>query len=311
MAGRARALPSGWLAELVEVIRPGARTTVQDLGRPGFADLGVPTSGAADLPAFTLANRLVGNGEGAPALETTLSGPTLRFAAPATVALTGAEVEATVDGRAVAMHAPFRVPLGGVLELGSAGRGLRTYVAVRGGFDAPLTLGSASSDQLTGLGPAPLAAGDRLGLGRHALAAPAVDVAPVPGPPVAPVLHVVLGPRDDWFAPDAITALLGLPFTVSGRTDRIGARLQGPALPRRNDDELRSEGLVRGAIQVPPSGDPILLLADHPTTGGYPVIAVVVEADLPVAAQLRPGDTVRFGLRRREPAPPPIGARLD
>lgn len=301
---RPRLLAPGALADLVEVIDPGPRTTTQDLGRPGFADLGVPSSGAADLPAFTLANRLVGNAEDAPALETTLSGPTLRFAAPVTVALTGAVVEASVDGRAVAMHAPFRVPLGGVLSVGMARRGLRTYIAVRGGFDVPRTLGSASTDQLTGLGPAPLAAGDRLGLGEHALAAPAVDVAPVPALPEAPVLRVVVGPRDDWFAPDALTALLREPFTVSEQTDRIGSRLRGPRLPRRTDEELRSEGLVQGALQVPPSGSPILLLADHPTTGGYPVIAVVVDEDLPVAAQLRPGDVVRFRRRAATPGVP-------
>lgn len=296
-------LPSGSLAGLVRVIDAGARTTVQDLGRPGHAHLGIPASGAADLPAATLANRLVGNAEGAPVLETTLRGPELRFDAPVTVAITGADVEVTVDGRPAAMHAPFRIPAGSLLRVGQATRGLRTYLAVRGGFDAPLTLGSASHDELTGLGPAPLRPGDRLDLGRHALDAPTVDVAPVRAIVSNPVLHIVPGPRDDWFAPDALTTLLGVAYTVSDQVNRIGARLRGPQLTRRTDDELRSEGIVRGSIQVPPSGWPILLLADHPTTGGYPVIAVVSDADQPAAAQLRPGDSVRFRLRPGAAAP--------
>ncbi|MDQ8045661.1 MAG: biotin-dependent carboxyltransferase family protein [Solirubrobacteraceae bacterium] len=297
-------LPSGSLAGLVRVIDAGARTTLQDLGRPGHAHLGIPASGAADIPAATLANRLVGNAEGAPVLETTLRGPELRFDAPVTVAVTGAEVEVTVDGRPAAMHAPFRVRSGSLVRIGQATRGLRSYVAVRGGFDAPLTLGSASHDELTGLGPAPLKPGDRIDLGSHALDAPTVDVAPVAPILSSPVLHVVPGPRDDWFAPDALTTLLGVAYTVSDQVNRIGARLRGPQLQRRTDDELRSEGIARGSIQVPPSGWPILLLADHPTTGGYPVIAVVSEADLPAAAQLRPGDIVRFRLRRPPAAEP-------
>ncbi|MDO9352650.1 MAG: biotin-dependent carboxyltransferase family protein, partial [Solirubrobacteraceae bacterium] len=252
----------------------------------------------------TLANRLVGNAEGAAVLETTLRGPVLRFAAPATLALTGAEVEAVVDGRPVAMHSPFRVPLGGELQVGTARRGLRTYVAVRGGIDVPLVFGSASADQLTGLGPAPLQAGDRLDLGAQALDAPAVDVAPVAALEARAVLHVVPGPRDDWFAPDALTALLSGVFTVGAQVDRIGARMRGPSLPHRGDQELRSEGVARGSLQVPPSGDPILLLADHPTTGGYPVIAVVTEADQSRAGQLRPGDEVRFRLRPGQPGVP-------
>lgn len=278
----------------IQVLEPGVRTTIQDLGRPGHARLGVPPSGATDRAALMLANRLVGNAEHAPALETTALGPVLHFEAPLTLALAGAEVTATLAGRPLAMYAPFHVRPGDTLRLGPARRGLRTYLAVRGGIDAPRTLGSASSDQLTGLGPAPLRTGDRLAVGPHALAAPAVDVAPVAARAAAPLLRIGLGPRDDCFAPDAITALLGDPFTVTSQVDRIGVCLRGAQLAHRSDQELRSEGLVTGSIQVPPSGQPILLLADHPTTGGYPVIAVVVEPDLGLAAQLMPGDVVRF-----------------
>lgn len=275
---------------------PGARTTLQDHGRRGLAHLGVPPSGAVDRAAFSLGNRLAGNTEDAPALETTLRGPTLRFTRAATVVLTGAPVEAQLGGRPVAMHAPIAVRPGQVLAIGVAVRGLRTYLAIRGGFDAPRTLGSVSNDELTGLGTAPLAAGDALRIGDLALAQPAVDVAPVAAPPRSPTVRVVLGPRDDWFAPDAVTALLTDPFTVTTSVNRIGARLAGPSLPHRESAQLRSEGVTAGALQVPPSGDPILLLADHPTTGGYPVIAVVVGDDLALVAQARPGDKLRFSV---------------
>lgn len=288
-AGTGESLP------VAVVVDPGARTTLQDLGRPGRAHLGVPPSGAVDRVACTLANRLAGNSEDAPTLETTLRGPTLQFTRAATVVLTGAPVDAQLDDRPVAMHGPIAVRAGQVLALGTATRGLRTYVAIRGGFDAPRTLGSVSNDELTGLGAPPLQAGDELRVGRLALDAPAVDVAPVPAAPAAPVLRVVVGPRDDWFAPDAVTALLTSPFTVTASVNRIGVRLDGPPLAHREKDaQLRSEGMVAGALQVPPSGHPILLLADHPTTGGYPVIAVVLDADLPMVAQARPGDKLKF-----------------
>ncbi len=279
---------------MIEVVEGGARTTIQDLGRSGYAHLGIPASGAADRASFTLANRLVGNPEGAAAFETTLTGPVLSFHRAATVALTGARVDATLDGRAVAMDGPVAVRAGGMLKLGTATRGLRTYVAVRGGLVTAVSFGSSSSDQLTGLGPAPLSAGDRITIGGDALGDPVVDVAPVAPMPAEPVLRVRTGPRDDWFAPDAVTSLLSETFRVQPEVDRIGVRLGGPRLQWREDRELRSEGMVTGAIQVPPSGDPIILLADHPTTGGYPVIAVVTEEDVAVAAQLVPGMSVHL-----------------
>ncbi len=286
------------------VLDPGARTTIQDLGRPGHAHLGVPPSGAADRASFTLGNRLVGNTEDAPALETTLRGPSLRLLRAATLVLTGAPVDATLGGRPLAMHAPFAARPGDDLVIGAATRGLRTYLAVRGGLLAERTLGSVSHDELTGLGTAVLQPGDALHVDRLALDAPAVDVAPLRAPAANPTLRVVLGPRDDWFAPDALTALLTESFGVTDRVNRIGARLAGPALIPRDDAQLRSEGVAAGSLQVPPSGDPILLMADHPTTGGYPVIAVVIDEDLPLAAQLRPGDRIRFARVARRPQAP-------
>jgi biotin-dependent carboxylase-like uncharacterized protein len=281
----------------VEVISAGPLTTIQDLGRPGWAHIGVPRSGAADLPALVLANRLVGNSDGAAALETTLSGPRLRFGADTVVALTGAVVEASVGDRPLAMGTPVTVAAGEVLKVGTAKSGLRTYVAFAGGISAPLVLGSASADTLTGLGSLSLQRGDVLRLaGGRASGAPA----PIPRrePPGKPVLNVVVGPREDWFTQAALESLLSNPFTVNPASNRIGLRLDGPSLERSRHDELRSEGMVSGAIQVPPSGQPILLLADHPTTGGYPVIAVVIDDDLHLAAQLRPGQQLQFSATR-------------
>ncbi len=283
---------------MIEVIDPGGLTTVQDLGRPGWAHLGVPPSGAVDRAALRLANRLVGNDEGAAALETTLRGPALRFDRPAVVALAGAPVPARAGERELAMHATEAVAAGEVVRLGTARTGLRTYLAVRGGIAAEPVLGSAATDLLTGLGPDPLAAGARLRLADRARAWPAATVAPVPALAPDPVLGVVAGPRDDWFAPAALDVLRTARWAVAPVSNRVGVRLTGPRLERVRDDELASEGVLAGALQVPPSGTPILLLADHPTTGGYPVIAVVVTADLPRAGQLRPGDEVRFALHR-------------
>jgi biotin-dependent carboxylase-like uncharacterized protein len=277
----------------VEVISPGPLTTIQDLGRPGWAHIGVPRSGAADRPALVLANRLVGNEDGAAALETTLSGPRLRFAADTVVALTGAVVDASAGDRRVPMDTMVTVAAGEVLKLGTAKTGLRTYIAFAGGISAPLVLGSASTDTLTGLGSLSLQRGDVL-----RLAGGRASGAPAPTPrlelPGKPGLHVVVGPREDWFTETAIESLLSKPFTVNPASNRIGLRLDGPTLDRARTDELRSEGMVPGAIQVPPNGQPILLLADHPSTGGYPVIAVVTEDDLHVAAQLRPGQHLHF-----------------
>lgn len=273
----------------VEVIAPGMLTTIQDLGRPGWAHIGVPRSGAADRRSLRLANRLVGNDDDAPALETTLQGPELRAAMDITIALTGAPVDTAP------MNTPLALRAGDVLTVGMAQRGLRTYIAFAGGIDVAPLLGSVATDLLTGLGPAPLRRGDRLALrsGRDSVA-PAPELPPVAEIPDEPVLRIILGPRDDWFSAEAVTLLTNEPFTVTPASNRIGLRLDGPALLRSLADELPSEGLVPGAIQVPPSGHPILLLVDHPTTGGYPVIAVVRSDDLPLAGQLRPGQSVRF-----------------
>ena len=262
----------------VEVVRPGLLLTVQDRGRPGLAHLGVPPSGAADPVAYELGNRLVGNQPGAAALEATLDGPLLRFDRPTMVALTGATAP---EVRTVE-----------VLEVGRCVGGVRTYIAVRGGIEVEPTLGSRSTDLLTGLGPAPLQGGDVLEIGSATGdVLEAVGGGDVPG---EPVLRIVPGPRDDWFTAAALETLCSEAWRVSSSSNRVGIRLEGPPLERARHDELLSEGLVTGALQVPASGRPILLMQDHPTTGGYPVLAVVHSDDLWLAGQLAPQQRVRF-----------------
>jgi biotin-dependent carboxylase-like uncharacterized protein len=284
----------------IDVLRPGPLTTVQDLGRPGMAALGVGPSGAADRRSATLANRLVGNPEGAACLESTFGGLALRFHRAATVAVTGAPCPITRNLRSrlvrEAMNASFTVGADEELVFGPPSSGLRTYLAVRGGIAVPPTLDSRATDVLSGLGPPALSTGDSLPIGGEICGPlPPVQVAPVRDPArELAVVRVLLGPREDWFTPEALSTLANARYEVTSESNRIGLRLDGPQLGRACHDELPSEGMVAGAIQVPPSGLPVVFLADHPVTGGYPVIAVVLAEDLPVVAQARPGQAVVF-----------------
>lgn len=267
---------------MIEVLAPGPRTTVQDLGRPGYAALGVPRSGAFDRAALALANRLVGNEDAAAGLEITFGGLSVRCRRPATVALTGAPCPGLDAGVAVSL------PAGAEIRLGRPAAGLRSYLAVRGGIDVPAVLGSRSTDTLSGLGPAPVRAGDVLPVGSSAGQISGASAAP----PAGVALAVRFGPRDDWFTAPARALLVDAEWTVRPESDRIGLRLDGPRLERAVAGELPSEPTRPGAIQVPPDGRPIVFGPDAPVTGGYPVIAVLL--DLAAAAQLRPGDRVRF-----------------
>lgn len=275
------------------VLATGPFASVQDLGRPGSARFGVSPSGAADRVALALANRLVGNPPEAAGIEVTLGGLSVRAGQGCLIALAGADAGAAVDGRAAGTNATTVLPGGATLTLGIAAAGLRTYVAVRGGIDVPAVLGSRSYDVLAQLGPPPLQAGDRLRIGVSEQGVPDTDWAPptLPGAGVV-ALRCRPGPRADWFTPAARRVLTSAQWTVTTDADRIGVRLAGPRLDRLITGELPSEGLVRGAIQVPASGQPLIFLADHPTTGGYPVIAVIDNADTDRVAQLRPGQTV-------------------
>lgn len=284
----------------VEIVRAGPLTTVQDLGRPGYAHLGVGRSGALDRPAHVLANRLVGNPPRAATLETTLGGVALRaLGRGITIAVCGAVAPICINGVPVAWAAPVYLPPHATLDVGAAGRGLRCYVAVAGGFLPEPVLGSRSTDLLSGLGPTPLRTGDRLPLSSTPpppTATPAgADVHPVSAPPHGEIeLPVLPGPRPELFDEDAHRLLATAEFTVKSQSNRIALRLDGPPLPRSGPDSIPSEGAVLGAIQVPADGRPIVFLADHPPTGGYPVIGVVPDTALQLAAQVAPGTRVRF-----------------
>lgn len=279
---------------MVEVVRPGALTTVQDAGRHGYAHLGVPPSGALDPAAHRLANRLVGNPEAEAVLETTFDGVGLRFVGPSLVAVTGAYAKVRVDGRSAPWGMPVRLSGGSTLDVGRAEAGLRSYVAVAGGFQAPSTLGSRSADLLSGLGPAPLVAGQRLATGPPAGPAPALDMAPYHLPRSETLLPLYPGPRRHWLTEKAERDLFAQTYRVSPQSNRTALRLAGEPLERRELAELPSEGVVWGSVQLLGSGEILIFLADHPTTGGYPVIAVVDPAAASSCAQARPGDRVSF-----------------
>ncbi|MBA2740264.1 MAG: biotin-dependent carboxyltransferase family protein [Nocardioidaceae bacterium] len=274
----------------VTVLAVGALTTVQDAGRPGQGALGIGRSGACDRTSYRLANRLVGNAVGAAVLEVTLGGLRLRANDDVLVVTTGARCAGTSPH-----NAPGVLRAGDELRLGTPASGLRTYVAVRGGLAVEPVLGSRSTDVLAGLGPDIVSDGDRLSIGAPELPLPGVDVAPVADPEAGDVsVRVVAGPRRDWFTDQAWAALVSQPYAVSSDSNRVGLRLDGDPLERTRTEELPSEGMVRGALQIPPSGTPVLFLADHPVTGGYPVLAYVVDDDVDRCAQLRPGQLLRL-----------------
>jgi KipI family sensor histidine kinase inhibitor len=302
--------PRGAPAVVVE--EPGLLSTVQDRGRVGVAGLGVPRAGAADPFRLRAANRLVGNDDGAAAIEVTATGPGLRFTGAAHVAVPG-PVAASLDGWPVPPDTVVPVTAGQVLSVGTTGSDLRAYVAVAGGVDIPAVLGSRSSDVLTGLGPGPLRRGDAFGIGapsrpRGSLARVAWEQGGRGGPPVARVLRVMVGP--DQLGPDQWDRLVTRSWVVAAASDRVGVRLgtdseagTGPPLEPPAPG-VASRAVVTGAVQVPPDGMPVALLCDHATVGGYPVVATVVSADVGVLGRCRPGDAVRF-----EPVDAPGAAR--
>lgn len=275
----------------------GMATTVQDRGRHGWSHIGVGRSGAADVASHDLANRLVGNPPDVATLETS-GGLRWTVLAPVLIALTGAPGYATVVGGPALGHgAPQSLPSGADVSLAFPEWGLRTYVAVRGGLDVPAVLGSRARDTLGGLGTE-VAPGMTLRCGVGPLNPILADLAPTARP--SSTIVVEPGPRLDWFDSDAWSVLCGQPYVVEADTNRIGARLRGGvALRRARNEELPSEGLLLGAVQVAPDGQPTVMLADHPVTGGYPVIAVVTDGSVAAVAQARPGTTLRFTPARR------------
>ncbi|MBV2181956.1 MAG: urea amidolyase family protein [Castellaniella sp.] len=309
-AGSPGAVPGAFAAAVphLEVLGAGLQTVFQDLGRPGLTGMGVSCSGALDRGALRRVNRLVGNRSDATVLENALGGLRLACHGRAVVAVTGAQVPVALTtasgvrlpaagGRALTMED------GQVLRIGQPRAGVRCYVAVRGGWAVPPVLGSCATDVLAGIGPDPVRTGDRLVVGREAVAGDPIwqskvdpeSAHPHPRPGDVVTLDVVPGPRDDWFEPEALARLQSQEWLVTPQSNRVGMRLSGhEPLPRRRKRELPSEGTVTGAIQVPANGQPVLFLADHPLTGGYPVIAVVHSRELDRLGQVPVGARLRF-----------------
>lgn len=311
---------------MLEVLRPGLQSTFQDLGRWGWQHLGVPVCGAMDTLSHRIANLLVGNGEDAATLEVTLAGPSLRAECDLVVALAGAQLCASIhpprprSGRPpepepVPLHEPVRLQAGSVLAFGSRLQGARCYLAVAGGFELPRVMGSASTDLRSGFGGLDgraLQRGDRIMLapgaveGRAAEAAWAAWCGETVRDAAADALRELAlefepgdirltpGRERRWFSDEATARLCRSPWRVDPHSNRMGCRLQGPALARRDAREMLSEGVSPGAMQVPNDGQPIVLMADRQATGGYPRIAQVASADLPRLAQMSPGETLRF-----------------
>ncbi|MCZ2857176.1 biotin-dependent carboxyltransferase family protein [Blastococcus sp. VKM Ac-2987] len=278
------------MTRTLTVLAAGPLTTVQDAGRPGQAALGIGRSGACDRVSYALSNRLVGNAPDAAVLEVTFGGLGLRADADLVVVTTGARCPGSI-----AHNGPVELRAGAEIRLGPPATGLRTYLAVRGGIAVDPVLGSRSTDILAGLGPAVVANGDVLPVGALDGQMPGVDLAPVADPAGDDVtVRIVPGPRRDWFPDEAWAILAGQTYQVTSDSNRVGVRLEGEPLERSRTGELPSEGMVRGALQIPPSGKPVLFLADHPVTGGYPVVAYVVDEDVDRCAQLRPGQALRF-----------------
>jgi len=276
----------------------GPLTTIQDLGRPGQLRVGIPASGPMDREAFLLANRLVGNPDSAAGLECTLIGPRLEFTDERLVAITGADMAPTVNSSAVPAWQGLRVHAGDVLRLGPARNGVRAYLAVSGGLETPLVLGSRATyvrGRLGGLEGRALRKGDRLPLGPMGAARPRrlnPDRVPVYGG--EPELAVVLGPQDDRFTPRGIAALLEGPYEMLPQNDRMGARLKGPFIEHTRGHDIISDGVALGAIQVIGEGQPIVLLADRQSTGGYTKIGTICSFHIGRIAQVKPGGRLHF-----------------
>jgi biotin-dependent carboxylase-like uncharacterized protein len=295
---------------VLTVLAAGPMCTIQDLGRPALGHLGIGESGGADRYSLRLANRLVGNPDGTAAVEVTLGGLAVRADRPITIAVTGPPAPVRAGGRSVDQYCPVFLPAGVPLSIGAPAHGLRNYLAVRGGLAVPPVLGSCSRDTLAGVGPEPLTAGTAFPIGTPPLGdVPALDLGCAPQPRLGTpaVLSIRPGPRDDWFTAGALQRLTGSEWTVTADADRVGVRLSGPRLERRPAGELPPEPTVTGALQVPPDGRPILFLADHPVTGGYPVIGCLDDDSCDRAAQLRPGEPVVLTLSPGPPLERPVG----
>ena len=284
----------------ITVLNPGLLTTVQDQGRWGYQQFGVPVSGACDPHSAAMANIFVSNDPGMGVLECTLMGPQLRFECDEVIAITGGDLSPSLDGKPIPSYAAVEVKAGQTLRFGAPKSGCRAYIAVAGGFDLPTVMGSQSTYMkaaLGGLEGRKLQKGDVL-----KLKAPVATfgnirqrfISPEFRPRPVYTLRVILGPQDDAFTEKGLADFLGSEYTVTQEFDRMGCRMEGPVIEHKNGGDIISDGIAFGAIQVPGAGKPILMLADHQTTGGYTKIANVITADFRLAGQLKGGDKVRF-----------------
>jgi antagonist of KipI len=300
-------------AGALHFIRPGLLTSVQDLGRYGHQASGVPVAGPMDTYSHRLANQLVGNDIDAATLEITLIGPEMIVEAATTMAITGAQFEVTCGDRPVAIGASFAVSRGQRVKFGRIVQGARAYIAVAGGVQTEPLLGSRAThlvSHMGGFNGRALTAGDRVPIADDPRPRPQRKSVGLTLPTNGrALLRVIPGPQADWFQDDALKAIASVSFRISPQSNRMGYRLQGPPLVRAREDELISEPLGIGAIQVPAAGEPILLMADRQTAGGYPKIGYVISADLPVAGQLAPGDFIEFHVCTRQEAVTALIAR--
>lgn len=286
---------------LLEVVQPGLQTTVQDLGRPGYQQFGIPTAGAMDGYALRIANRLLGNDDNAAGLEITMLGPTLRFLADTVMAITGGDMLPSINDREIPMWEAVVVREGDQLTFGGLRGGCRAYLAVAGGIDVPVVLGSRSTyvrGRLGGKEGRQLKAGDVLSAGspqKRILTGIRVPVGLIPlYSQEITVLRVVMGPQDEYFPAESIHTFLTEPYRMTVEMDRMGCRLEGPKLSHRNEPDIVSDAIPLGAVQVPRHGMPIIMLADRQTTGGYAKIATIISSDISKLAQTKPGDIIRF-----------------
>ena len=300
----------------MNILYPGPLSAVQDMGRAGHAAQGYPECGACDKYALALGNLLCGNPETAAAIEMTLAGATVQFEQDAVIALTGAACTPTLSNQPVPLYTPVRVRAGDTLETGAFSAGLRGYLCVQGGIDTPPVLGSRSTDtkcRIGGHDGRALQKGDTLPIGKapagydlnRAMRA-ARTLAEKPwllrprtahawlDDQVIPLLRAVPGPQDDAFTPEGLRAFFSGLYAVTPDSNRMGVKLSGPAAETKHGSDILSDGIVEGSVQISANGQPILMLADHQTTGGYAKIATVIAPDLSAAAQLRPGEAVAF-----------------
>jgi len=283
---------------MIRILDAGAQTTVQDRGRPGQLRYGIPPSGPMDVRSFLFANRLVGNPDTAAALECTVLGPRFEARADCAVAVTGAAMPVTLNGAEAPRWTTIHLRAGDVVRLGPSARGVRAYVAFSGGVDVPLVLGSRSTylrGRLGGLDGRALRKDDELRLFPAALPAirrvPETAVADLGAPDG---LRVVLGPQAERFTPDGIAAFLGGEYEMLPQSDRMGARLRGPRIAHTRGHDIISDGIALGSVQVPGDGQPIVLLVDRQSTGGYTKVATVCSVDVGRLGQVKPGQPVRF-----------------